>query len=397
MAPARPFPSRPPANNGRDFAILLAILREILQPNAEVALIHRNRTESAADELLAAALLSEGWEESLQQLADATEAGGASVVRIQASRPAAHLSSTDWAEVETAAMAGGVPPSRLRYYPEHVYGSGFRVDHDVWTDDEMRRDPYFQEFLRPRGVLFHAKLRLWSEPDERAVLTLKRRLGLGPYERSDIAALDSIVPKLRAACRVARRVLDAKASGMVHVLRDWADLVIELGTRGRVLRCHGDDDTAQLGVVVRGKRILATERRAQAGLEQAIAATVKAPQHPAIVPITNQHGERRFLHVIPVTGHARDVFLATVVMVVVIEPGRVKKDPIVDVARQTFGLTEREAQIAALLAEGSSLPTIARRLRLGMGTVRNHVKSIFGKTGTGRQGELVALLCALRL
>jgi DNA-binding CsgD family transcriptional regulator len=59
-------------------------------------------------------------------------------------------------------------------------------------------------------------------------------------------------------------------------------------------------------------------------------------------------------------------------------------------------LTEREAQIATLLAEGSSLPAIAGSLRLGLGTIRNHVKRIFGKTGTRRQGELVALLCALR-
>jgi|SRR6266480_60146 len=44
-----------------------------------------------------------------------------------------------------------------------------------------------------------------------------------------------------------------------------------------------------------------------------------------------------------------------------------------------------------------SLPVIAERFHLSLGTLRNHVKSIFRKTGTRRQGELVALLCALRL
>ncbi len=49
-----------------------------------------------------------------------------------------------------------------------------------------------------------------------------------------------------------------------------------------------------------------------------------------------------------------------------------------------------------LLVAGLDLPTISERLRLGMGTLRNHRKSIFPKTATRRQGELIALLCALR-
>jgi len=65
--------------------------------------------------------------------------------------------------------------------------------------------------------------------------------------------------------------------------------------------------------------------------------------------------------------------------------------------RQALGLTERESETAMLLAGGLDLPTIAHRLQLGLGTVRNHLKSIFGKTGTRRQGELVALLGALQL
>jgi hypothetical protein len=170
-------------------------------------LVRLEEVKSAAGDLLGAALLGEGWPEALQRLADAAEAGGATLMLLQAGRPVAHLSSTDWAECESEIIADRAPPSTRRFYPEHVYGNSFRVDHDVWTDDEMGRDPYFQEFLRPRGVLFHAKLRLHSEPGERLVLSLKRRVRLGPYERADIAALDSIVPELHAAFRTARRAL----------------------------------------------------------------------------------------------------------------------------------------------------------------------------------------------
>jgi DNA-binding CsgD family transcriptional regulator len=350
----------------------------------------------AADELLAAAMLGDCWAEGLQQLADAADAGGASLVRVQAGRPLAQLSSTGWAEAEAEAMAGGAPRSPLRFYPDRVYGNGFLVDHDVWTDEEMRRDAYYQEFLRPRGVFFHAKARLCSEAGERVSLTLKRRFRLGPYEPADIAALDCLLPDLHTAFRIARRVLDAEASGMARVLHDRGDPVFELDSWGRVLRVHGADDE-HLGIVVRERRIVASDRLAQAALDGAVAVAVRTPQQPAVIAITNERGERRFLHVVPVTGLARDVFLATAAVVVVIEPGRPRLASLAGAIRQALGLTQREAQIAMLLAEGLSLPAIAERLHLGLGTLRNHLKSIFAKTGTRRQGELVALLRTLQL
>ncbi|HTW52859.1 MAG TPA: LuxR C-terminal-related transcriptional regulator [Stellaceae bacterium] len=360
-------------------------------------MIQRDRAELAADELLAAALLGDGWEDGLQQLAEAAEAGGATLMRLRNGQPLAVLSSTSWIEADATMIAGGAPPSPRLYFPDHVFGQGFVSDVDVWPEEALRRDPYFQEFLLPRGVFYHAKARLADDDDERVSLSLKHFSCLGPYEPADIAALDCLLPKLQMAVRIARRMLDSEASGTTRVLRDRGDPVFELDAWGRVLRAHGYDDTAQPGVIVRGKRIHSTTRRAQAPLDQAIAAAVRTPQQPAIVAITSPRGERRFLYVVPVAGRARDVFLATAAVAVLIDPGRDRVGPLAGVIRQAFGLTEREAQIATLLAEGLSLPTIAERLRLGIGTIRNHVKSVFGKTGTRRQGELVALLCALRL
>lgn len=54
-----------------------------------------------------------------------------------------------------------------------------------------------------------------------------------------------------------------------------------------------------------------------------------------------------------------------------------------------YGLTPAEAWIAADLALGRSPQEIAARRRIRAGTVRVHLKSIFAKTGTARQAELV--------
>jgi DNA-binding CsgD family transcriptional regulator len=363
--------------------------------NWRKSLVELERVRLAGDELLAAATLGDCWEDGLQQLADAADAGGASIVHAHTGRIEAHLSSTCWAEAEAAMIAGRAPPSRLQLYPEHAYRGGFCVDHDVWTEDEMRCDPYFQEFLRPRGVFYHAKLRLWSDPNQRVTLTLKRRIALGPYEPSDIAILDTIAPRLQAAFGIARRILDAETSGMVSVLHHRGNQLFELDSRGRVLRMHGND-AGDLGIVVRDSRLFARERQAQRSLDRAITMAACEPHRPTLVSVASRRGRRRFLHVVPVTGRARDVFVATAVLVVIIEPGRTQGASFAAAIRQAVGLTEREAQIAMLLVEGLDLPTISERLRLGMGTLRNHLKSLFAKTATRRQGELIALLSKLR-
>jgi DNA-binding CsgD family transcriptional regulator len=53
-------------------------------------------------------------------------------------------------------------------------------------------------------------------------------------------------------------------------------------------------------------------------------------------------------------------------------------------------LTQRERAIALRLLRGERTQTIARELRIRPNTVRNHLKSIFHKTKTTTQAELVA-------
>jgi DNA-binding CsgD family transcriptional regulator len=57
-----------------------------------------------------------------------------------------------------------------------------------------------------------------------------------------------------------------------------------------------------------------------------------------------------------------------------------------------FGLTAAEATIAVALANGHSIGHIAAHLRIALNTARTHTKSIYAKTGTNRQSQLVALL-----
>ncbi len=63
-----------------------------------------------------------------------------------------------------------------------------------------------------------------------------------------------------------------------------------------------------------------------------------------------------------------------------------------DSLQQRFGLTPAEAAFALEIVKGDGRQAAADRLGITVGTARTHLSSIFDKTGSKRQAELVRLL-----
>lgn len=83
--------------------------------------------------------------------------------------------------------------------------------------------------------------------------------------------------------------------------------------------------------------------------------------------------------------------LRPAVCIVITDPDRTM--PFLKLRLQTvYGLTEAEARLAALLADGQKLRTAAFRLGITYGTCRTRLAEIFQKTETRSQPELVGLL-----
>ena len=53
-------------------------------------------------------------------------------------------------------------------------------------------------------------------------------------------------------------------------------------------------------------------------------------------------------------------------------------------------LTGREAEVCRAAEAGGSVREVASRLNLSAGTVRNHLSSVIGKTGTANRHEAVS-------
>jgi DNA-binding CsgD family transcriptional regulator len=354
----------------------------------------------AAEGITTAALLGQGWEEALHRFAYASGAHGAVLMRNRPDRMLAAVTSEEVAETVSAFAAGRAPPSSR--YRRVMVGPriGFRVDHDDYNQEQLDRDPFYQEFLRPVGFFWHANVALTFGRDEFVELSLKRRVEAGPYQREDAVVLDAVLSQLRAAARLATRALDAEAIGVSTLLRDRGDPLYQLDATGRVLSTEAFEafDRAEHPITVVGRKLRSRDVSVQPALDKAVAMAIARPGAVGLSPLTAGSKCRHFIQVVPVPGRARDVFLSAVAVAVLIDmrnPPRQRR-----LAASTIGqaltLTDREADVACLLAEGVALVDIAARLRMQPATTRVHLRSIFEKTGTKRQAELVAFLGHLR-
>ena len=73
---------------------------------------------------------------------------------------------------------------------------------------------------------------------------------------------------------------------------------------------------------------------------------------------------------------------------VIVEPAHTAR--IYPLLMSAYGLTERERDVTRLVLQGSSTSEIARGLVVSEGTVQQHLKSIFDKTGVRSRRDLVA-------
>jgi DNA-binding CsgD family transcriptional regulator len=69
-----------------------------------------------------------------------------------------------------------------------------------------------------------------------------------------------------------------------------------------------------------------------------------------------------------------------------------KPRPPAAILAKTFRLTPSEAKLACIIARGAPPDIAARELKISRETARHQLKSVFAKTDTHRQSELVALL-----
>jgi DNA-binding CsgD family transcriptional regulator len=206
--------------------------------------------------------------------------------------------------------------------------------------------------------------------------------------RHVLARLDQL-EALRDALESA---LDWLPTGYLLVDREGRVLKMNRAAQAIVQRCDG--------LSMRGKMLEASDGQAAVTLREAIRRASDGEVQSAaavggIVHLSRAHARPLTVILVPIhhglPGHSVDPGVLVALLIPEVEVGRQKSGQFL---RDLYGLTQREADIAADLLQGHRVSDIARLRELSVNTVRTHLKRLLEKTGTTRQADLLRVLVA---
>ena len=184
---------------------------------------------------------------------------------------------------------------------------------------------------------------------------------------------------------------------------DLVDLGIMLVDRGaRVLYANRAART-QLSdsAVVRlsAGRLTPFSAKSSAGLRAALASFSPnkgcRPQYGAVVPLADADGVIRAASwMLPLASGRRNGFEQHGVGCVALFLREIGcRGPISgEFFTRSYGVTQAELRLLDRLAEGKTVSEAGQVLHISLNTVKSHLKSLFAKTGTSRQAELMRLV-----
>jgi DNA-binding CsgD family transcriptional regulator/PAS domain-containing protein len=332
------------------------------------------------------------WSDALDRLGNAVQADH---LILSAETPSPFLASvrvderdlTQAMSVLTELPDDGPSTARLR-------GGEVALRSALILDTDYVRTSHYNELVRPLGG-FHGIAAKVTATAEGSILAICRGSARPDFAAADVRAVEAMLPHLGMAIDIRRRM--ARADAAVSSLETLLDGVGE----GAML-C--DRSQRPLFANAAARRLLAEDDGLGAGVAGLFGATPEDTRRlRAGIAMAESLGVARFrlsrrsgrpplmLRVVAASNLGLDAGRSGAVVVFLSEPDAVRPVDREAIA-EAFGLTRREAEVAALLANGASPSAIAAELGLGTASVRVYLKRIYNKTEVRTQAALVAMI-----
>lgn len=266
----------------------------------------------------------------------------------------------------------------------------------------------YKEWMEPQGYIDACGVNLTKNAQSHAMLSVIRAAERGWFTAVEDQRLRLLSPHVRRSVTIAD-LLGASAlqqgtlAAVIDLLTVGVVLTDEDGEIRFVNRAARERLDRRDAVLRVGGRLSARDRKAADALRDAIATAARGSlidlPHAGIgVPIPSEEsiGERAAdlaAWVLPLDAGLRFEFAAPIACKVAIflrDLGDVSPFPGELFVRQ-YGITPAECRVFALLTQGMVLQEVAETLGISLPTAKTHLQSIFAKTGTQRQADLVKL------
>ena len=269
---------------------------------------------------------------------------------------------------------------------------------DIYTEQELKTSPTFNELLRRAGARDGLNIRMDGPAGIHICWAFANPTTSDGWSNEQITMIERLLPHIRQFVRVRHalvtegalgaslgRLLDSITIGVVCL--DWRGMIVQTNARARQLLRRGD------GLLDRAGVLRARLAQDDVQLGKLLAHALSRPGHRGTagsVSLARSSALPRLaLHVVPVD--VRDAgfgFGHVAALVLVVDPAaRPRIDP--ERVAAALDLTPAESRVAAALAAGGTVPTIAAATQRAEYTVRELVKRIHVKLDVSRRADLV--------
>jgi DNA-binding CsgD family transcriptional regulator len=348
-----------------------------------------------SDLIYEAALIPEKWPLVLDRLASMCGAVGG-VLFAATDRKSAWTASASLTGAMNRFVADGWAQRNSRVMRGFEKGQQrFVTEEDLFEPGEVDNDPIYTEFFRPNGMGWSAGTGVQVPNGDLIVLSVERAYDLGPVDPRAVQKLQVLRADLSRAAMIAARLAFERCRTAVETLT-FLGLPAAAVTKAGSIVCGNDEFLAEQDLwKVRAHDRIAIVSNGPAKLLAEALETIELHQGVRSFPVWKPESQdRAVLHVIPIRRSAHDLFAQSVALVVLTKPRSHPTQSLV-LLQGLFDLTPAEASIAARIAVGESIASIATVDGKSDLTVRSQLKAILQKTGCSRQAELVSLLANL--
>ncbi|MCL4764730.1 MAG: PAS domain-containing protein [Hyphomicrobiaceae bacterium] len=274
-------------------------------------------------------------------------------------------------------------------------------DRAILPEAAIRRHEFYDWMERTNGTRYFVGARLVDVGDISVFASIEFTAHQGHPDEDQIAAFRRLLPNIEGAWRLWRLLQRAgaqsAAAALVQQVSPWG--IVEVDGRGHVTQANRKAErmlAAGDGLRIIRQKLSAEQAADDRALQALIAETLSMRGEPvagrrSLLAITRRG--RKLPLAVRIAALPRGQYLhlqdapAALIFISSFDGGLPEED-----LQQVFGLSHREAELAALLADGIGLPAAVRRMGIAHNTGRAHLRDIFAKTGTRSQPQLVLLL-----
>jgi DNA-binding CsgD family transcriptional regulator len=279
----------------------------------------------------------------------------------------------------------------------------FYFDEALYNVDEMEADPWVRATTDMLQMSSQVGARLQLPHGGEASLCVLRQSRQSHLIAERARAMHWLAPRIEQACALGYLLEEERATqaALLDCLAAKADgvLILDLLCRPWFMNKAAERILAAGdGLALAGAELRCARRPEALALRRLISAAVlpSGDDGPAGGGrLLVSRASRRKPYVVTVMAPPRrEAFLTGQRIACVIHIADLAAPPSPNAAdlSAVFGLTPREGELAAQLVRATQLDVAAARCAMAVNTARNHLQSIFAKTGTSGQTDLVQML-----